>query len=438
MMDYTRNWALNQEKISNAKITIVGSGKLAEFLMLYVAGLGLGNARVVSDKCGPTSFIKTSGYQVFALEEIVKRVNNEINVEPFPVDLDDYVIGKTDVLLDLTNDDRSKYMCEKILDKRNVKHFISASSDKTFATVKFLPGYSFKRYESHEQGKFSSAIIAAIILDEVRKFVAPMDNEEFIEGIDYGLCIRRRFKDGSQLYNVNLKKPKVMVCGAGGIGTYVALNLAMEGLDLDIFDGDVIESHNVARQILYYGKIGQPKVDVLKERLEAITRVNIKAYNEFVTEDTMLGDYDVLVCCADNWEARKVMNDFAVESHTPLINASVTSFSGYAEAYVPGVNCCLDCRYDLEKLVKLKPQSCAQMQESNVIMNNALIGAVVAGEVLNGNYGFLCNRFEYHSKLGKRKFGSVVKKYRREKCRCVKSVKNLATRSILRQRLYRR
>ncbi|RME55156.1 hypothetical protein D6777_01445 [Candidatus Woesearchaeota archaeon] len=421
MMDYSRNWIFDQEKLRNASLTIIGAGEITNYLLLYAAGLGIGKCRVISDEHDGKGLLnKKDGYNVLNLEEKLKRINKDLNVEAVPLKIEPYLVDDTDVLIDATNDDQSKILAEKIFDNSKIKLFASASAGESYATVKFATGYSFKQYENDTQGSFPSAIIAAVIMDEVRKVVCPVENEERIEGVDYGLCVPQRFKDNSSLGKVWLYKPNVLICGAGGIGTYVALNLALNGVGFDVFDGDKIESHNLNRQLLYYDKVGEYKVNVLKQRLEEISCCQINAVKKYIDEDVMLRRYDVAICCADNWEARKVMNNYAVWRGVPLINAGVTAYTAYAEAYIPGVNRCLDCRYDLDELKLLKPQSCAEVQEANIVMNNALIGSLVAGEVLSGNLSFLANKFSYNSKLGKRRFSSVKNTYRRVKCKCTK------------------
>jgi molybdopterin/thiamine biosynthesis adenylyltransferase len=451
MIDYSRNWALNQHMIRQGKVTIVGASALTNYLTFYMAGLGLRNIRIIDNSYvnkERAEFIAGSNKSTLkakVLEEKLNEINEDLNVEAVPLSFHKSFIGNPDVLLDLTNQPKSKEVClEEFYRNGNINLFVSASSSKSSGSIIFkknktkvgrlLSADNLEEYESLSQGSFSSGLLAAVILDEIRKIVSPLEGDYSLLGrMNYGLSLESRF---SQKQNstecFNEKKFNVLLCGAGGIGTYAALNLALEGVGLDIYDGDIIEDHNVARQLFYYDGIGKNKVDVLKRKLEKIaagTRISVRPSNITKKTTRLLPKYDTIICCADNWEARQVLNAFALESDTPLINASVTAFSAMAESYVPGKNLCLDCMYDFSKLVGLRRQGCAELGESNVVMNNAFIGAFAAGEVLalrQSKRTVLEKKFEYLSKNGsKRRFNVVDKKEKRgsSKCKCKELVK---------------
>jgi molybdopterin/thiamine biosynthesis adenylyltransferase len=437
MMDYSRNWALNQEKINSGKVTIIGCEALTNYIGFYMAGLGLRNIRVIDDNISYDEknefLLRKSGYKVEVLEDKLLSINDDLNIEAVPLILDEFLIGNPDVLLDLTNNPYSK---EKSLEyfykNEKIKLYISASTSTTKAKAIFKKERSkisklvktdfLQEYSDKKQGSFTSGFLSAVILDEIRKIVSPLDGDfQYIGKLNYGLGLKNRFFEENQMFGIN-RNQKVLICGAGGIGTYVALNLALENVVIDIYDGDKIESHNIARQLFYHDSVGKYKVDVLQDQLKNITNAKINVRGRYITEKNLrdLGRYDAIICCADNWEARKILNSYAIYTNMRLINGSVTPFGANSEAYLPGKNRCLDCVYDLNKLIGLKPQSCAEIQESNVIMNNALIGAFIAGEVLDIQNTVLDKRFEYKSKKGeKRKFGLIENKIRRDgKCKC--------------------
>lgn len=439
MIDYSRNWGLNQEMIRGGNVTIVGCGALANYLCFYMAGLGLRNVRLVDDSigCEREEFLSmdTTNFKVLNLEKIVKEINNDMRIEPVPLQADACLLGYPDVLLDLSNNPKTKELCTSYFyDNERIRLFVSASSSGASSSAIFkrskakaaksMPSSFLDWFSGLRQGGYPSGLMSAVILDEIRKTVSPLGLDSPYAGrINYGISLEGRFSSSEAPLDSRADKTKkVLLCGAGGIGTYVALNLAIEGIGIDIYDGDIIEDHNVARQLLYYGSIGKKKVDILKSRLKKmVPGAKITARDSYITEKTLqwLPEYDAIVCCADNWEARRVLSRHATRTSTMLINAGVTPFNAIAEAYLPGKNSCLECRYDFKKLTSLRPQSCSELQESNVVMTNAFIGAMVAGEIVSEST-ILSKRFEYSSKNGnKRKFNIIENKSRGEtRCRC--------------------
>ncbi len=439
MIDYSRNWALNQDMIRNGNVTVVGCGALASYLCFYMAGLGLRKVRIIDDSIGYESeeFLlrESNNFKVLSLENKVKEINNDMVIEAVPLPPEDYFLGSPDVLLDVSNSSKTKELCAEYFYRNSrIKLFVSASSSPTSSSAIFrrekskaariIQNSTMPEFDSIKQGGFPSGIMAAVILDEIRKTVSPLEGDDNLTGrINYGLSSSKRFSDSEiNVYSDKERQKSVLLCGAGGIGTYVALNLALEGISMDIYDGDIIESHNVARQLFYYGSNGKRKVDVLRSKLKEIAPdARINARSSYITENTLkwMPEYDAIICCADNWEARRILNNHALEREAQLVNAAVTSFGAVAESYIPGTNTCLECRYDFDRLSGMKPAGCAELHESNVIMTNALIGALIAGEIVS-KQSMLSKRFEYSSKNGnKRKFNIIENKSRgKTKCRC--------------------
>lgn len=439
MIDYIRNWGINQEKIRGGRITIIGASPLANYLCFYIAGLGLRNIRIIDDALysgNPNEFLVKKGYKVKSLEEHIKSINDDLYIEAVPLKADKALIGSPDILIDLTNNPGIKNLSQRAFSLNpQIKFYISASSsedscsmivreDKSKLVSKINPLKNFNCL----QGNYSSGLMAAIILDEIRKIISPLDSDKVTLGkINYNLeCPKRFFLGKNNPCRLDSPKGKILLCGAGGIGTYAALNLTLEGFDIDIFDGDIIEPHNISRQLFYHDFIGKKKAGTLRYKLKKITKkTKILALDNFLTPENIPSvPYDAMICCADNWQARKTLNDYAIESGIPLFNAAVTPFSAKAEAYLPNKNYCLNCRYDLDNLVKRDGrQSCADYYETNVVMTNAFIGAFLAGEVkalLNPDLTTsLKNNFLYQSKPANlSKFIFSSKERRIKKCRC--------------------
>jgi adenylyltransferase/sulfurtransferase len=131
-----------------------------------------------------------------------------------------------------------------------------------------------------------------------------------------------------------LAESKVLIIGAGGLGSPAALYLAAAGIGtLGIADLDSVESHNLQRQLLHDTKsIGIAKVTSAASRLRSMNpHVRIVEHQDGITvanaAEIFLG-YDILVDATDNFTARYINNDAAVAAGKPLVFASVFKFEG--------------------------------------------------------------------------------------------------------------
>ena len=138
---------------------------------------------------------------------------------------------------------------------------------------------------------------------------------------------------------------KVLIIGAGGLGSPVAIYLALAGIGtLGIVDYDVVDVTNLQRQILHHdADIGRSKVQSARETLLAYNPdLNVKTYEEPITSENAMGmmaGFDVIVSGADNFAARYLINDAAYLSGKPLVDGSILMFDGRATTYVPGKGC---------------------------------------------------------------------------------------------------
>ncbi|MBT7903154.1 hypothetical protein HN587_04755 [Candidatus Woesearchaeota archaeon] len=388
-----------------------------------------------------------------------------------------------------------------------------------FNTQFNLENILFEEFESCFQGDFTSGLIGTLVVDEIRKEICLLEADkklcapiifDFMSGgfmhsffqYDQMLSARSKnakinfkleekfnkkvksnpYKKKSKFFNkkVNLdlfkfyqnpdkfirsflSSKNILVVGLGGIGTYVALNSVLAGFGknqgvIDLCDGDIIEQHNLNRQIFYFGKIGSNKSLVLSERLKQLSSTNsmgiwcaeeevfgradyIRAHPVFVDEaflETQLiaGQYDLIFSCVDNWSSRKLMSDYAVEMKVPLINGSVGTYFCEADFFIPGKSLCLDCCNDYVDLVSSEVvssevnslaggeevASCADLV-ANVVMPNAFVGSFMVGlgiKILLSDYfpesiftaqigSVLGNKFEYNcQKSDDHKFSLVA------------------------------
>ena len=143
----------------------------------------------------------------------------------------------------------------------------------------------------------------------------------------------------------NLIEAKVLIIGAGGLGSPVALYLALAGVGtLGIVDFDVVEMSNLQRQILHHEHdIGRPKVVSAMETIaEYNSDVKVVAHEAPLTSENameIISQYDIVVNGADNFPARYLVNDASYLAGKPLVDGSILLFDGQASVFIPGNGC---------------------------------------------------------------------------------------------------
>ena len=138
---------------------------------------------------------------------------------------------------------------------------------------------------------------------------------------------------------------KVLVIGAGGLGSPISIYLTLAGVGtIGIVDFDTVDLSNLQRQILHQNDdVGRPKVESAMDTLRAYNPdVNLIGHEEPLTSANamgIIGDYDIIVNGADNFPARYLVNDAAYLSGKPLVDGSILIFDGQATVFVPGQGC---------------------------------------------------------------------------------------------------
>jgi adenylyltransferase/sulfurtransferase len=130
-----------------------------------------------------------------------------------------------------------------------------------------------------------------------------------------------------------LFKAKILVVGAGGLGSSAIAYLAAAGVGkLGIVDGDVVEERNLQRQIIHAGKIGMNKAESAKKFAEELNPdVEVSSYPFNVTPENAMGlieGYDVVLFCPDNFKARYILNDACRILNKPFVQSAVYAFEG--------------------------------------------------------------------------------------------------------------
>jgi len=151
-----------------------------------------------------------------------------------------------------------------------------------------------------------------------------------------------------------LLNSKVLVVGAGGLGSSALLYLAASGIGtIGIVDNDKVDLSNLQRQVLHETTdIGQPKTDSAKDAmLDLNPDININCYQLRLDEsniDSIISDYDIIVDGSDNFQTRFLINDKCYEHKKTLVSAAIQGFTGQLstfKAHLGEPNPCYRCIY---------------------------------------------------------------------------------------------
>ncbi len=184
---------------------------------------------------------------------------------------------------------------------------------------------------------------------------------------------------------LTLLKSKVLLLGAGGLGSPVAYYLAAAGVGtIGIVDSDVVDASNLQRQILHStATLGMTKVDSAKATLAGINPdVKVIGYQERLTSkniDRIMDEYDVVVDGADNFPTRYLLNDASVWKRKPVVHGSIYRFEGQVTVFKPFEGPCYRCLFHQPPPPELAP-SCAEAGVLGVLPG--VIGTIQANEVI--------------------------------------------------------
>jgi molybdopterin/thiamine biosynthesis adenylyltransferase/rhodanese-related sulfurtransferase len=179
-----------------------------------------------------------------------------------------------------------------------------------------------------------------------------------------------------------LKNSKVLVVGAGGLGSPVLLYLAAAGVgQITIIDGDCVELTNLQRQIIFSSEqIGQPKAQCARERLVALNpEIEVVGINAYLTHENIqqwFDDKDLVIDCTDNFATRYLINDTCRERRIPWLFASIFRFSGQCALFTEQ-SACFRC------LFPEAPQDAADCNDAGVLgVLPGLLGTLQANEAI--------------------------------------------------------
>ena len=181
-----------------------------------------------------------------------------------------------------------------------------------------------------------------------------------------------------------LLSSRVLIVGAGGLGSPIALYLAAAGVgNLGIVDGDTLDLSNLQRQILFETEdVGTRKVEAARRRLERLNPdVRVHTYDQRVTAANvmeLIHNYDFIVEGTDNFPTKFLVNDACVLGGKPFSQGGILRFEGQTMTYVPGA-ACYRCVYTAPPPAGVVP-SCSEAGVLGAVAG--MLGTVQAGETL--------------------------------------------------------
>jgi molybdopterin/thiamine biosynthesis adenylyltransferase/rhodanese-related sulfurtransferase len=178
---------------------------------------------------------------------------------------------------------------------------------------------------------------------------------------------------------------RVLLIGAGGLGSPAALYLAAAGVGtLGIVDDDVVDASNLQRQVLHSSdRVGMPKTESAELTLTALNpEVSVVRHPVRLDEsnvDELVAAYDVIVDGTDNFETRYLLNDASVAHRKPVVHGSIYRWDGQVTTFVPFDGPCYRCLYPTQPPEELAP-ACAVAGVLGVLPG--IIGLLQANETV--------------------------------------------------------
>ncbi|OHD70750.1 MAG: adenylyltransferase [Spirochaetes bacterium RBG_16_49_21] len=191
---------------------------------------------------------------------------------------------------------------------------------------------------------------------------------------------------------------RVIIIGAGGLGSPAALYLAAAGVGtIGLVDGDAVDLSNLQRQIIHFtGDVGIRKTESAKKKIELLNPdVRVNTYHDIVTSNNIreiIRDYDFVVDGTDNFPAKFLINDACVMAGKPFSHAGILRFYGQTITVLPHESACFRCLF----LGPPPPGSVPSCREAGILGAVAgIFGTIQALEALKhilGTGGLLADR----------------------------------------------
>ena len=197
---------------------------------------------------------------------------------------------------------------------------------------------------------------------------------------------------------LKISRARVLVIGAGGLGSPALLYLAAAGVGtIGIADGDVVDLSNLQRQVIHFTEdVDKPKILSAKEKINNLNPdVNVITYEKMLTAENIreiIDEYDFIIDGTDNFPAKFLVNDACIFSEKPFSHAGILTFFGQTITVIPGESTCYRCIFREPPPLDSVP-SCAQAGVIGVIAG--VLGTLQANEAIKyilGKRNLITNR----------------------------------------------
>lgn len=182
-----------------------------------------------------------------------------------------------------------------------------------------------------------------------------------------------------------IKSSRVLIIGAGGLGSPIAMYLAAGGVGtIGIMDFDKVDLTNLQRQIVHgTHDVGKYKTDSAKDTLHEMNpEIKVETYREGLNAAKIMGilkNYDIAVGATDNFETRYLLNDACVLSKKPFVHGAIFRFEGQVSVFCPGNGPCFRCLFEEAPPKDLVPKA----SESGVLgVLPGVVGTIQATETM--------------------------------------------------------
>jgi molybdopterin/thiamine biosynthesis adenylyltransferase len=321
----------NQSALNKARIAVVGDDDLmASLFMLSASALGINQLLVIAPVLNSR------------LLHVARQVNSDLNLihlegyYTHPI-LDDLFRGCS-LFVDLSHYGlANKLLLEKGFRKAIpvVRGFCyEREGVQGFKVFTYLRGREWQELDqvvspnnlpgSHFDDGVLDTIVAGIVLEEVKSLLMQQRISAALVGYERGALRRGN------------PRSRILVVGAGALGNFVGLGLALSGYRRCTFmDPDVVEATNLNRQVFFYDALGRSKAETLSERMNGLFGMESGAVAGYFQENTDLSPYDVVFDCVDNFETRIVLSEVCREQGKVLISGGTSADAGQAVVFDP-------------------------------------------------------------------------------------------------------
>ena len=303
----------NQQSLENTSVAVLADNDVGHFFSASAAALGVNKIR------GLIQPRKTN----IDTALIARAIHPNVDLQTLPTPcvnkaLYEY-LGNPAILIDLNGFAMSKKMSLEWIFDNSASGVLALANKETFKMYGYEKGRenellhdvlpSNQLPKTYKVDPLLYVIGAGLILEEVKNKVMGLPFSP--EVIEYR---------SAHVAKGDYKDKKILMIGAGALGNFVGLSLALLGVDsVEIIDPDSIEQANLNRQILFYDSIGGDKAEVLARRMAPHVTAVKGTVHEFSKDDSVKG-YDVVFDCVDNFEVRETISDVCEKEGIPLIS----------------------------------------------------------------------------------------------------------------------